>query len=1480
MLSLMVFTAAGFGQVVINEFMASNTGTIQDPDYGASADWIELFNTGDNAINLNGYAVTDNFTEPQKWVITSDIQLPAKGFVLIWADGMSSGLHTNFKLSADFEELALTDPSGKIIDSLSYGLQEANISMGRIADGASQWGFFSQPTPGSSNASGSYEGIVKNLPDFSPLGGIFTQPVNVSINNTFGGIIRYTLDGSEPNETSPAYDSPIPISKNTVVRARIYQDKKMPGDVITHSYFINTDGSIGSLPVVSIATAPENFWDPVKGIYVQRFKPDWEVPINIELFENDGSDRAGFNLPAGTKINGLLSWQLPQKMLGIYFRKAYGASKLEYPLFFDRKIRVFKSFALRASGNDWSNTLFRDGMIQNSTQPDMDVEIQGFRACVVYVNGQYMGIHNMRSKVDEEYVVESNELGDAKIDMIAYEDTVEAGDMQQYAAFKALYRKDLSIQANYDAVAQLMDIDNFTDFIIAEIYCSNTSVDHNVMAWKPREFGKWRWLLADLDRSFVNATGNLISYYQGKTMYPFSYLLRNPGYTKAFAYRMSDLLFTTFNPERMNQLIDGFAKNIEAELPRHIERWKGTTSTYGNPIRSVEYWKDEVQKLKNFAAARPATLLNNLLTYGMQPAQNLNISIQPAGSGKITFNGLSLPGDNCKGKYPSGGEIALHAQALSGYTFKGWALAPFENLIIAEDYWKYNDTGTDLGTLWKEVNYDDSSWAQGQAELGYGDGDEKTKVNYGASSTKRNITTYFRKKFTATNVDALSDLTASLKYDDGAIVYLNGQEVIRANMPQDNVVYSTLSSSPIGGSNETTFTDFPVNASLLREGDNYLCVELHQCAPNSNDLSFDFKLSASKTGETVLLSTEPDYRFTIKETTHVIATFERDSHCMVPAVIAENLTLDKSCSPYLAKGDITIQPGATLTIESGVEIWMPDGASLYVKGALTTNGTADNPVRFMANPNSSAKKWGAILIDYASSVSSINHTIIEGASQGPNPTRNVGAISLFHSTAKMDHLRIDNVWSNPVAARYSDVSVDNSYLHSSVTGDLINFKYGKGTVENSELVGNDQPDTDGIDYDDIDSGIIRNCMIRDLHGLNSDAIDLGEKGRNILIDGVMVYNITDKGVSVGQQTSATIRNSIFVNCNLGAGLKDSCKAIIDHCTYYGCATPVATYEKNAGSAGGNVRVTNCILSNSYESSFLCDDKSTIAFSNTLSDNDFLPYGRNNIYGDPQLNDPGAFDFSLKGNSPALNTGSAGNVGANSMAYQIPAMIEFSAIGYNADGVANTEFLVIHNPGNHPIDLSGFQLSKGITFTFPQGTVIPGFGKVIIAKNAQAPEWANSEVPVFQWETGQLADEGETIQLLNESGIIFDQVKYLPFNPWPQLSAPGQIIVLKDSKLDNHFGKNWRQGSFSEIITSWHPLEEGHVRIYPNPASDDVIISGLNTQTDQVQLFNLSGEKMGDYPCYGVSQLQINIQHLAQGIYILRCGHQSIKLVKR
>ena len=898
LLTALLFSNLAQSQIYINEFLASNTGSIIDPDFQESADWIELYNAGNATQNLGGYFLTDNFGDKEKWKIPAGVQIQANGYLLIWADGKNTGLHTTYKISADGEELALFSPAGVLLDSITFGLQEPNISMGRKTDGNIEWAYFTNPTPGQTNASETFTGIVHNTPRFSVLGGIFSSPVSLEISNTFGGEIRFTLDGSEPNENSPLVNGPVLINSTTIVRARILQNGKVPGEIITHSYFIDIENKIGTLPVFSIATNAENFWDSEKGIYEQDFKPEWEIPVNLELFENDGSDRAGFNLMAGMKINGLYSWQLPQKMLGVYFRKEYGKGKLEYPLLFDHNQPVFDNFALRASGSDWAFTLFRDGMIQTLPDENMDVDFQGIRPCVVYVNGQYMGIHNIRSKINEDFIVQNHQLGDEKIDMIENENYVETGSLDQYAQFETIYHKDLTVQANYDEVANLMDIDNFTDFIITEIYSQNTSVDHNIMAWKPQSSGKWKWILNDLDRGFFKPGNNLINFYANRNVIPFSQLLTNENYRHYFGKRLADHLFTSFDPARVITIIDAFKAKIQDEVPHHIQRWQGTSSSYGDPISSVEYWNNEVEKLKSFANSRPGVLLNDLKNYGFSDSKSLSISMVPANAGVISFNGINIKQEKSVGAYPANETISLLAKAKDGFIFQGWQQLQTTSIIGKEQIWKYNDTGNEMPENWNKEDFDDSDWEQGAAELGYGDGDESTLLDYGGVANNKIITTYFRKGFELENIENIESIKIKLKCDDGAVVYINGTEAIRENLPSGEISRLTHALIAVGGSDESDFTLYSVDAGLLKSGQNCVAVEIHQANTSSSDISFDLELETQGLNPNETIGSNANYAFTHSSDLSLVAVFESDGSCTVPEEITSEIILNKACSPY------------------------------------------------------------------------------------------------------------------------------------------------------------------------------------------------------------------------------------------------------------------------------------------------------------------------------------------------------------------------------------------------------------------------------------------------------------------------------------------------------------------------------------------------------------------------------------------------------
>ena len=169
------------------------------------------------------------------------------------------------------------------------------------------------------------------------------------------------------------------------------------------------------------------------------------------------------------------------------------------------------------------------------------------------------------------------------------------------------------------------------------------------------------------------------------------------------------------------------------------------------------------------------------------------------------------------------------------------------SLVGSGSVWKYRDNGSNLGTSWIKPDFDDSLWKEGPAQLGYGDADEKTTVSYGSNANNKYITTYFRDRFAVADPATYTNLTVNLLRDDGAVVYLNGVEVFRSNMPATGaILYSTLASATVGGGDESAVYSHTVDVRLLRPGDNLLAVEVHQSSNRSSDISFDLGLEGRR----------------------------------------------------------------------------------------------------------------------------------------------------------------------------------------------------------------------------------------------------------------------------------------------------------------------------------------------------------------------------------------------------------------------------------------------------------------------------------------------------------------------------------------------------------------------------------------------------------------------------------------------------------
>jgi parallel beta-helix repeat protein len=1472
------------GQVLINEFSASNSNIIADPDFNDYADWVELYNKSSEALNLKGYFFTDNLGTPDKWQIPVDAVIQPGGFLLIWADDMNSGLHANFKISADGEELGLFTPGMKLIDSVSFTNQVGDISSGRVPNGSTVWGYFREPTPGASNNTTSYSGIVFNLPTYSLNGGIFQGPQSVELSSEFGGEIRYTTNGSEPVATSTLYSSPLQIAQTTVVRARIFRTGFIPGPVITQSYFINENSAGGKLPLVSIATHPDNFWDPETGIYTQDFKPEWEIPVNIELYENNGLDRAGFNQMAGMKINGLHSWQLPQKMLGVYFRKGYGQGNLDYRVTPQRDRSSYKSFALRASGSDWSYTLFRDILAQHSTLLNMGVDIIGFRPAVVFVNGEYLGIHNIREKVDADYIESSYLMEAGSFDLVENQDYPEAGDLQAYNHLLGLLQNDLSIDANYNAVAQLVDIEEFTDMAITEMAVRNTSINHNVMAWKPKADGKWRWVLMDLDRGFFDAGSRFLEFYLSQNQLILNDLFTNMGYREYFARRLSTQLLTTFNPVRMTGLIEDHESLIEDEIPRHIGRWLGTTSSYGNAMPSEAYWREEVCNVATFVSERPSYLLADLQNYGFSGISNLALSSDPPGAGTILVNGLETPGPFTFGPYLQDLELRVGMVERPGYAFTGWFEVPKVMIISPGSTWKYDDTGTPPGADWMLPGYNDGFWSSGEAELGYGDNDEHTVISYGGNSSDKFITALFRNTFNISSEQLQKGVFfIHLLKDDGAIVFLNGTEAFRSNIPCGETDSQTLADVTLDGESEEVFITYRIDHLLLHAGENLLAVEVHQSSASSSDLSFDLGLSCYLPDQAQLFSTDREISITLdSDDRFFMAGYTPDGSCIIPAVITEEVTLSPDCSPYLVQENVIVAENATLNISPGVEVRMPPGGNIFVHGVLNANGTAEDPVIFRLNPQMPGESWGGMVFKNTTGTSSLKYVTIEEASEGPDPLLEYAAISSFNADLLMDHMVIEQVYSNPIVSRYADITLTNSSLHSEVTGDLINVKYGNATIENCRFTGNARTDTDAIDLDNTETGKISNCIISGFYGINSDAIDLGEEALNVTIDSVVVWNITDKGVSLGQHSRATISNSIFLNCNMGIAVKDSSNALIRFCTFYNTGNPVACYEKNIGLAGGNARVERSILSNSSEGSFLADSRSTMGISNSLSDNLPLPDGYSNHYGNPVFEGPTFFNFSLLPTSPIIMSGtSAGSpidLQASGILDGVEPPVVINQFYINGSNTDSPQYIALYNSSEQVVDVSGYGIDKGITALLPEGTMIWPGGRVFITGDAGHPLWDSTVAPVIQWAAGRLSGNGESIRLVESHGIVVDYLEYSDMT-WPSDGFSGEnAFMLTNPALDNHFPENWTTGLIKETIVSVTTAQQGGPIIYPNPTSGIIHINLNGSTQTEVEIRSMGGALLQKFPAGPSGAIEVDLSMYGSGLYLLRIGTRVEKVV--
>ncbi|MCP5534672.1 MAG: lamin tail domain-containing protein [Akkermansiaceae bacterium] len=594
-------------------------------------------------------------------------------------------------ISFDFELTGYSHTSSTQEDSVTFGAQLTDVSYGRDPANPTSWVYFGEPSPVAENNTSIVPAarVVSSDVEFSLAAGFYSGTQSLSLSTADGGAqIHYTLNGDLPDSSSPVYSSALTVASTTVVRARAIAPGKVPGVTGTRTYFFGE--TPGDVSFVSVVTDDANLFDPVKGIYYNTHEPltegvagvhnvykGKEVPISFEFFGKDGTLAQAVN--AGARIGGENNWRHKQKALTIYMRGKYGDDLFEYPLFDSVPcVGSLGRFVLRNGGDNWTNSMLRDAMIPGIVEGRMENDPMAYRPCVVFINGDYWGIHNLREKFDGQYFVsryhvDADNYDHCEFGHITSSSTtfgVAAGNSDHYLAMEDfVINNDMSIAANYAFVESQLDIDSLIDYAVIQDYVYNSSWSHNREFWRERKPGaKWRWLLPDLDRGFngsyvtSNLLDNLVNEYA-----LFGGMMDNPGFRNRLIQRYCAHMASTFNATRIAGIVDALDGEVSGEVARHIAKW----SPEGGMTAAKR--TAELQEIKDFAVQRPAEVLIDLTSqFSLGATATLTLAQSSSAAGKIYINGVFVSPEVSMVTLYTGIPFELKAVANPGYAFTGW----------------------------------------------------------------------------------------------------------------------------------------------------------------------------------------------------------------------------------------------------------------------------------------------------------------------------------------------------------------------------------------------------------------------------------------------------------------------------------------------------------------------------------------------------------------------------------------------------------------------------------------------------------------------------------------------------------------------------------------------------------------------------------------------------------------------------------------
>ncbi|MCH8546380.1 MAG: CotH kinase family protein [Cryomorphaceae bacterium] len=599
--------------------------------------------------------------------------------------------------------------------SLSLSAPDSGVTIYYTLDG-------SEPSP--DNLAAKTYTYKNQYPQFanSPVGPALTDSIQTM---TYSGPISIADRTTAPNKTSgksttfeasPNYLQTSPINKGTVVRAIAVRADAVSSEVATETYFVGSSlQNHYSLPVVSLSIDENLLFDVDEGIYCagttfENWRSNTNAPargnspanyrwtgreheyrMGFEYFNTQGDKE--FGQLVGARIHGGFTRARRRKALRFYPRSSYGKSHFDFPFFTNRSDTKYKRLLLRNSGNDERNTQYRDAFIQNLVK-HLSFDIQESEAAIVFINGEYWGIHNFREWQNRHYIKRLYNVDREELDFIGERMDVKDGDSVHFnQLLEYVSQNDLSDDSLFAHINTQMDLDNFTDYVIAQVFSRNSDwPDNNIKWWRKRvpytpgapegHDGRWRWLAYDMDFGFgwhrglneVNQNTLQIARDEAEVGVLLRNLWPNADYRRYFINRYADLMNTCFLPSHVEGVVDSMTAIYQPEINEHAQRWRHFTG--------VSQWMFEVNLIKTWSTLRPEHARAHVMNeFNLADKHQLDVDVNDTLMGYVRVNtidileqtvGITSSPYPWSGIYFENNSIDLSAHPFPGYLFSHW----------------------------------------------------------------------------------------------------------------------------------------------------------------------------------------------------------------------------------------------------------------------------------------------------------------------------------------------------------------------------------------------------------------------------------------------------------------------------------------------------------------------------------------------------------------------------------------------------------------------------------------------------------------------------------------------------------------------------------------------------------------------------------------------------------------------------------------